>query len=77
MAKKKAVGMWAVIRRINRELAAKGEILKGARRGLRMRLDCGNYYILDSNMNAVSRDVDPEKLARKLGVLKNWEEVRG
>jgi hypothetical protein len=41
-----------------------------------MRVDCGNYYILDLKRNAVSKDIDPENLARKLGVLKDWEEVR-
>lgn len=44
----------AVIRRINQKLAAKGEILKANHR-------YRYYYILDMNMNVVSKDIDPKK----------------
>lgn len=77
MAKKTnvPVSMRAVFRRINRKLAVKGQILK-ATRGRKLKLDCGDYYILDLSGNVMDTDIDPEKLARKLGVLKDWEEVR-
>ena len=55
-----------VIRRINRKLAAKGQILK-ARRGARLKRK--RYYILDLSGNEMNADIDPEALARKLGVL--------
>ena len=32
------------------------------------------YYILDLSGNVVDADIDPEALARKLGVLKEGEE---
>ena len=41
-----------------------------------MRLDYGDYYILDLNRSAVSKDVDPEKLAHKLGVRGSFFEQR-
>ena len=62
--------MSVVVERINRKLAAKGQILK-ARRLMKMRPHCGDYYILDSNGNVMDMNVDPEELAHKLGVLKN------
>ena len=67
--------MRAVVQRINRKLAADDEMLKAAR-GARMQLDCGDYYVVDFRQNCVtSKDVDPEVLARKLGVLKGYEQV--
>jgi len=36
----------------------------------------GDYYLLDWRTNAVhAKDVDPEELGRKLGVLRVWERV--
>ena len=69
--KMKAPIILAVIRRINRKLAAKGHILK-ARQGARLK----RYYILDLSGKVMDPDIDLEKLARKLGVLKEGEEVR-
>jgi hypothetical protein len=34
------------------------------------------YYILDLSGNVLDADIDPEALARKLGVLKEGEEER-
>jgi hypothetical protein len=66
----------AIIQRINRKLKPALEALKVAR-SERMRLDVGQYYIIDYRMNAIlHHDVDPEALGRELGVLKPWEEVR-
>ena len=70
------VTMRALVARINRKLVADDEVLKISR-GMRTKLDCGEYWILNFNRNWVARkDVDPEELGRKLGVLKPWEEVQ-
>ena len=63
--------MLAVIRRINRKLAAKGQILKARHSWAKVK----RYYILDLSGNVVDADIDPEALARKLGVLKEGEDV--
>ena len=42
---------------------------------MKMKLDCGDYYIVDLSGNVMDTHIDPEKLARKLGVLKEGEEV--
>jgi hypothetical protein len=40
--------------------------------------DLGHYYILDFKHNwIVKRHVDPEELARDLGVLKDYEQLLG
>lgn len=71
--RKVPVTLRAVIQRINRKLAPDNEVLKAAR-GARMQQEVGDYYIVDFSKNAVTRmDADPEKLARELGVLKDWE----
>jgi hypothetical protein len=76
MAKKKARRMSMVIQRINRKLAAKGQILMATRQ-MKMTRHFGDYYILDLGGNVIDMDVDPEKLARKLDVLKEGEKVEG
>ena len=40
-----------------------------------MKLDYGDYYILDLNGKVMDTHIDPEKLARKLRVWKEEEEV--
>jgi len=68
----------AVIQRINRAFAKNGsdEWLKIAR-GWRYRLDCGQYYTINLHHNCIARhDVSPKDLARELGVLKPYEEVK-
>jgi hypothetical protein len=72
--KKVPVSIRAVIERINQKLAAKGEILMATRQ-MKMTQHFGDYYILDLRGNVVDMDVDPEKLARKLRLLKDGEEV--
>lgn len=65
----------ATIARINRKLAHEGEQLRTAR-GDRSWSNLGNHYIVDVNRNFVVADhVEPEKLARELGVLRPWEVV--
>ncbi|MGC2826270.1 MAG: hypothetical protein WA322_18865 [Pseudolabrys sp.] len=72
--KKKAVRIRVVVQRINRELAAKGQILMTTRR-MQIKAHLGDYYILDLSGNVMDTHIDPEKLARKLGVLKEGKEV--
>jgi hypothetical protein len=73
---KTPVSMRAVIQRINRKLAPDLEGLKTTRGG-RARLELGDYYVIDFNRNFIlHKDVDPERMARELGVLQPWEEVR-
>ena len=75
MAKKKVpTSIRATIQRINRKLAAKGQILMATRQ-MKMTRHFGDYYVLDLSGNVIDMDVDPEKLARKLDVLKEGEKV--
>jgi len=73
--KKKAVPMREVVQRINRKLAAKGQILMATRQ-MKMTQHFGDYYILDVRGNVIDMDINPEELARKLRVLKEGEEVQ-
>ena len=72
--KKKKMRMSVVIQRINRKLAVKGQILMATRQ-MKMTQHFGDYYILELSGNVIDMDVEPEKLARKLGVLKEGEKV--
>ena len=63
------VTLRAVIQRINRKLAGEDKRLK-ATRGERARSDLGDYYLLNVNRNFIAaHHVDPEALARELGVI--------
>ena len=73
--KKKAVPLRLVVQRINRKLAANGQILIKATLWMRMKLDYGDYYVLDLNGKVMDTHIDPEKLARRLRMLKEEEEV--
>ena len=44
-----------------------------ATRKMKMTQHLGDYYLLDLSGNVLDRDIDPEKLAHKLGVLKEGE----
>jgi hypothetical protein len=70
--KGKAVRTQVVVQWINRKLAAKGQILMATRK-MNMTRHLGDYYILDLSGNVMDTHIDPEKLARKLGVLKEGE----
>jgi hypothetical protein len=75
MAKKKVpISIGDVIQLINQKLAAKGQILTTTRH-MKMKVHCGDYYILDLSGNLMDKDIDPEELARKLGVLKEGKGV--
>ena len=72
---KVSVGKAALLARINRRLAKDDEQLKAAR-GEEARQDLGDFYVVDFNRNVVvSKDVDPVGLARKLGVLRDYEKA--
>jgi hypothetical protein len=68
------VSLWAVMQRINRLLAAKGQQLRKARESYRSEM--GMYYISDDDRNVIPQHhVDVTALAQQLGVLKSWERV--
>jgi hypothetical protein len=69
------ISIQVVIERINRKLAAKGQILTTTRH-MRMNMHCGDYHILDLSGNVVDTHIDPEELARKLRVLNERETMK-
>ena len=71
----KTVTRPALLKRINRTLNHSGERL-AITRGDRWRGELGDYYVIDFNRNTiVAQHVDPEELARELGVLRADELV--
>ena len=47
-----------------------------ATRGERWRQEQGDYYIIDYRKNWLThKHIDPETLARELGVLRDWETI--
>jgi hypothetical protein len=69
------VTMRALIQRINRKLKLQDEKLKTAR-SRRVESSVGRYYTIDPKQNFVVHDhLDPEAIARELGVLANHEHV--
>ena len=75
MAKKKneIVPLRFLVKRINRKLAATGQILIKATLWMRITLDYGDYYILDLNGKVMDTHIDPDKLARELRVGRKWK----
>jgi hypothetical protein len=72
-----AVTEAALIKRINRKLAAHGERVRKTR-GERGRIDRGDFYVIDIDRNIdMLWHVDIEVLARKLGVLSVAESLAG
>jgi hypothetical protein len=70
------VTMRALIQRINRKLAGNGQALKSTHPGSRAYNELGDCYLFDTKQNeVVQTSVVPEKLGRKLGILKEWEKV--
>ena len=64
----------AIIQRINRKLRREDKMLKKPRGA--WTYDLGDYYIVDIRRNLLDDvRVDPETLARELGVLQDYEEV--
>ena len=65
----------AVVKRINRRLAKNDEKLRVAR-SERARTEIGDFFIVDVAVNGLlATHVDPEALARVLGVLHASERV--
>jgi hypothetical protein len=66
----------ALVQRIDRKLAQQEQALKKARSAA-MREELGPYYIVSWRFNRVEvTNVDPVALAKELGLLREWEEVR-
>ena len=66
--------MRALIARINRKLSPDQELKET--RGERSRAELGDYYVIDTRMNAViAKHVLPEAFGRELGCLASWESV--
>jgi hypothetical protein len=65
----------ALLQRINRKLAKSGEMVRKSRTE-RLRLDVGDYFLVDTNKNAVvGHSVNLEEKGRELGVLSQWERL--
>jgi hypothetical protein len=69
------VSLRAVLQRINRKLRDDGEAIRAAR-SERARSDFGDYYVVSDRSGVWPTHVDPEALAREIGVLQPWEEMR-
>lgn len=71
-----AVSSRAIIQRINRALKDRDEVLKTARDGSRLEQQVGQYYVLDTRLNAIGQmGVSLPRMARELGVLQPYEHV--
>ena len=69
------VSIPAIIRRINRKLKTRGELLKVAR-GRSVLAEVGRYYVVDMYHNMLMlKWVDLEEYGRELGVLSVCEQV--
>lgn len=67
----------ALMARINRKLAHKGERL-AACRSQRWERDLGQFFIRDFERNhIVDGHINPVELARELGVLADYEDAEG
>ena len=65
----------AVVQRIRRKLKTTSYLLRKAR-GERQQVDCGRYYVIDAEVNALLwHHVNIEAYARELGVLRAHEVV--
>ena len=71
------VTMRAVLQRINRTLARRGDHrIKATRGGARLREELGDYYVIAVERHfIVETDVNPEAYGRDLGVLRPWERL--
>ena len=72
---KMPVTMRALTQRVNRKLKPDLEMLR-VTRGAQMQQDVGDYHVIDFRKNWIThKHVDPEQMARDMGVLHEWEEV--
>jgi hypothetical protein len=65
----------ALVQRINRKLAATGEKLI-ATRGEIAQSELGDFYRVNAHGTITSKNDEPEKVGRELGVLKPYEVLR-
>jgi hypothetical protein len=73
--KKIPVSERALVARINRKLAQQGEKVCKSRTAWNY-VSVGDYYVIDVNRNVTAGvAVDPESLAKELGVLKRYESL--
>ena len=63
----------AVVCRLQRFLPAKGKLLRIAN-SRKQKLGLGRYYTIGAN-GVIDKDVNIEKLARKMKLLEPWETV--
>lgn len=74
MAKSSKVSQQALVARLNRRLAKQGEALRRCRENTRDHVTLGDFYVIDVARNSVvSKHVDLQKLAKRLGALKAGE----
>jgi hypothetical protein len=75
--RKISVSMRVLIQRINWKLKQDNKVLKTAR-GPLARHQLGEFYIFDANGNCIiDTHIHPVEFARGLGIIEDWEEVRG
>ena len=76
-AAKALISERAAIQRINRALAQNDMVLKTSR-GWRMRMDVGDWYVVNTRINGIVqpyKHMALEDIAREVGVLKEWEAI--
>ncbi|MFY9836000.1 MAG: hypothetical protein WAK55_05935 [Xanthobacteraceae bacterium] len=64
-----------VVVRLQRFLVSKGKRLRIATSTKQKRWGFGRYYLVDTK-GVIDKNVDIEKLARKLGLLDPWETLK-
>jgi hypothetical protein len=72
--KKTNVSIHAVAARIRRALAKEGSSLKKSR-SFAVKLDLGDWYIVNDRNSVVCYHIDIEKLANEMGLLKPYEQL--
>lgn len=75
MTTKVPVSTIALELRVKRALAKTDELLRKNRPGSNAERQMGQYFIVDSRNNITATNIDLEKTARELGLMKDYEEV--
>jgi hypothetical protein len=65
----------ALMKRINRKLAKRGEILKKCQTGSRWYAELGPYYVVATDNGVIARKLELATCARSLKVIEAWEEL--
>jgi hypothetical protein len=71
---KDSVSEKALVRRLRRFLQPKGEYLRTATSKRQKRWGLGRYYLLGAK-GVLDKDIDIQKLARDLKILRSWESL--